>query len=72
VRVKRILFRGGKRKKMKMSEIESKIEDNERKINELFSIIKKICPHPPENRRKTKNQKKYYCYVCEEWIETGI
>lgn len=46
-----------------------KIEENEQRINQLFKIIKQICPHPNNKRRYLDNNKKYYCYVCDNWIK---
>lgn len=55
-----------------MSEIEElkeKIEDNKREIVDLLKRIERICPHPEKERRYSKDKKKYYCYVCDNWIE---
>jgi len=48
-----------------------KIEENTQRIDELFKIIERICPHPEKERRYSDNKNTYYCYVCNNWIKVG-
>ena len=52
---------------------EEQIRINIARINELFNIIKKICPHKNKkfigmNFKNENLSERYYCYDCQNWV----